>query len=58
VKVVEVDVKRKRIALTMRLNDSGSAKPTAKQNTRERKPERSAPMSGAFADAFANAKRR
>jgi uncharacterized protein len=68
VKVLEVDVKRKRIALTMRLSDSAPA-PGSQPNQRadrddrkrmgqHQKQERStAPSSGAMAAAFAKLKR-
>jgi len=71
VKVLEVDVKRKRIALTMRLTDAApqvSGKPEAKHEPRERggqgkpaaKPANRAPtpapMGGAMAAAFAKLK--
>ncbi|WP_311398124.1 Tex family protein [Neisseria cinerea] len=66
VKVVEVDAARKRIALTMRLDDEPGS--TAKgnrpsenrhQERRDRKPQRNdrAPTNSAMADAFAKLKR-
>ncbi|MBC3765935.1 Tex family protein [Neptunicella marina] len=74
VKVLEVDAPRKRISLTMRLNDdvpaapAKSAKPAAKSsrnaprntsnNSRSDKAPANAAMGNAFADAFANAKTR
>ena len=66
VKVLEVDAARKRIALTMRLDDepSGAAKgnrlsETRHQERRDRKPQRNerAPTNSAMADAFAKLKR-
>lgn len=72
VKVLEVDIERKRIGLTMRLNDEVSAKPAAKgkpqgASAQKGKPQRSrgqqnkAPqnsaMGSALADAFAKAKK-
>ena len=59
VKVVEVDVARKRIALTMRLDDD---KPTEKRDFRQpEKQQRSGrgqqPSNSAMADAFAKLKR-
>ncbi|MBL4278693.1 RNA-binding transcriptional accessory protein [Vibrio fluvialis] len=67
VKVMEVDVQRKRIALTMRLNDEpGQESRPARSNQprQERAPRRSdepsnagGAMSGAFAAAFAKAKK-
>ncbi|WP_027698011.1 Tex family protein [Vibrio litoralis] len=70
VKVMEVDIQRKRIALTMRLNDQPgeqnsqrSAKPNndrrqAPRQQRQSKPEpANAAMGGAFAAAFAKAKK-
>ncbi|MGO2474352.1 MAG: helix-hairpin-helix domain-containing protein, partial [Vibrio litoralis] len=70
VKVMEVDIQRKRIALTMRLNDQPgeqnsqrSAKPNndrrqapRQQNQRQAEPANAA-MGGAFAAAFAKAKK-
>ncbi|MCD8548200.1 MAG: RNA-binding transcriptional accessory protein [Aeromonadaceae bacterium] len=69
VKVLEVDLPRKRIALTLRLNDSAprgepgqETKPAAKSSPRPSQPRQSkeaAPApSNAFAEAFAKAKRR
>ncbi|RUO42760.1 RNA-binding transcriptional accessory protein [Aliidiomarina taiwanensis] len=73
VKVVEVDIERKRVGLTMRLNDDvtqaaptakpGQAKakaskpPRGRQQGAHKKPA-SAPINSAFADAFAKAKKR
>ena len=66
VKVLEVDAARKRIALTMRLDDEpgGAAKSnrpseTRHQERRDRKPQRNerAPSNSAMADAFAKLKR-
>ena len=66
VKVLEVDAARKRIALTMRLDDepSGAAKgnrlsETRHQERRDRKPQcnERAPTNSAMADAFAKLKR-
>ena len=66
VKVVEVDTARKRIALTMRLDDEagGAAKgnrpsETRHQERRDRKPQRNerVPTNSAMADAFAKLKR-
>jgi uncharacterized protein len=67
VKVLEVDVKRKRIALTMRLSDSApqaGAQPNQRADRDDRKrlgqhqkQERSAPAGGAMAAAFAKLKR-
>lgn len=69
VKVLEVDVERKRIALTMRLQDqapkappqreartSGAGNPSPRRE--ERAARREAPSNNAFADAFAKAKRK
>lgn len=74
VKVLEVDIARKRIGLTMRMdeqpNKAAAGKPAGKDNfankpqfneRREHKPREqkpSAPMNSAFADAFAAAKRK
>ncbi|USD65170.1 Tex family protein [Vibrio sp. SCSIO 43136] len=69
VKVMEVDVARKRIGLSMRLNDkpgqeSRGAKPRQERNQGQRPTRRKDPsnnngaMGGAFAAAFANAKKR
>ncbi len=70
VKVMEVDLERRRVALTMRLSDQSDRKPTAKKAERPKGPgNRSAKPkhakksksnevdqgSGAFADAFAKA---
>lgn len=60
VKVLEVDPRRKRIALTMRLSDSAAAsEPRARRpNDAKAKPPRaSAPVGSAMADAFARLKR-
>ena len=66
VKVLEVDAARKRIALTMRLDDEpgGTVKgnrpsETRHQERRDRKPQRNdrAPTNSAMADAFAKLKR-
>ncbi len=69
VKVLEVDVKRSRIALTMRLSDTpapkSAAQPTAgrgrEQDRNSRRPQQApraeAPPSGAMAEAFARLKR-
>ncbi len=66
VKVLEVDAARKRIALTMRLDDEpgGAAKSnrpseTRHQERRDRKPQRNerVPTNSAMADAFAKLKR-
>ena len=66
VKVLEVDAARKRIALTMRLDDEpgGAVKgnrssETRHQERRDRKPQRNdrAPTNSAMADAFAKLKR-
>ncbi|MDN4502981.1 Tex family protein [Alteromonadaceae bacterium BrNp21-10] len=67
VKVMEVDIERKRISLTMRLQDEVHQKPQdtskPKATPRSAKPSRSSNNSGgglsnAMADAFANAKKR
>jgi uncharacterized protein len=61
VKVLEVDPKRKRIALTMRLSDSADAsgEPRARRAPEPKiKPQReAAPAGSAMADAFARLKR-
>lgn len=73
VKVMEVDVQRKRIALSMRLNDepgqdNRSQKSSApnqhqhkprnqQQNNRREEPQQNGAMGGAFAAAFAKAKK-
>ncbi|QLE87417.1 RNA-binding transcriptional accessory protein [Shewanella sp. Scap07] len=72
VKVMEVDVERKRIGLTMRLDDQASAKPAAKPKSnsakgssqqKQHKPRHNpkqpanAAMGNAFADAFAKLKK-
>ncbi|MCJ8317400.1 Tex family protein [Idiomarina sp.] len=73
VKVLEVDIERKRIGLTMRLNDEVSEKPAAKTkpqggSSNKSKPQRdrgqqnkqpqNAAMGNALADAFAKAKQK
>lgn len=71
VKVVEVDIERKRIGLTMRLNEtaeSGGSSVAAATKAKATKPKQNANRSpkqagggainSAFADAFANAKKR
>lgn len=68
VKVLEVDVERKRIALTMRLNDAVPAatstataanKPARQSNKANNSVKANpAPLNSAFADAFAKAKKR
>lgn len=73
VKVLEVDIERNRIGLTMRLNDEVSAKPAAKSkpqgsSSNKGKPQRdrgqpnkqpqNAAMGNALADAFAKAKQK
>lgn len=61
VKVLEVDPKRKRIALTMRLSEKaeGSSEPRPRRTPEARfKPQREAtPAGSAMADAFARLKR-
>ena len=69
VKVIDVDVERKRIAFTMRLNDDSttnkqrpSQKPTSKTSQHKKAPAKpakqvNAAMGNAFADAFAKAKK-
>ncbi|MDH3326902.1 MAG: RNA-binding transcriptional accessory protein [Gammaproteobacteria bacterium] len=63
VKVVEVDLQRKRIALSMRLNesvrDNQAAPKSAKSPNMQRKPHQQAQpeANNAFAQAFANAKK-
>ena len=66
VKVLEVDTARKRIALTMRLDDEAGStakgnrsSETRHQERRDRKPQRNdrAPTNSAMADAFAKLKR-
>jgi uncharacterized protein len=58
VKVLEIDLKRNRIALSMRLDE----RPDPKTSTKEAKPEATKPASppatGALAEAFARARRR
>lgn len=66
VKVMEVDIARKRISLTMRLNDeaapAGSSQPQQKAKPKKQDTNQSnrskPPMEGALAAAFANAKRK
>ena len=62
VKVVEVDEKRKRIALTMRLQEAGKsqAKPqnSAPRPAKAKQPERPQEPQGAMANAFANLSKR
>ncbi|GHA43686.1 Tex family protein [Photobacterium aphoticum] len=74
VKVMEVDLQRNRIGMSMRLNDEpGQEKPARKpqdnrsaaprnpsrnHNTRNAAPQGNAAMGGAFAAAFANAKKK
>lgn len=73
VKVLEVDVERKRISFTMRMDDNPSAaapkankdKQGAKTTSNHKKPKKGAPatpqnnaMGNAFADAFAKAKQK
>ncbi|HWT14345.1 MAG TPA: helix-hairpin-helix domain-containing protein, partial [Patescibacteria group bacterium] len=60
VKVLEVDLQRKRVALTMRMDDPvGEAKatPGARPAVAKLPTQKPAPSSNAFADAFARAKR-
>lgn len=73
VKVIDIDAQRKRISLTMRLDEAISAKPTTKPNTtkpskaavkskpaqrsQQKKPANNAAMGNAFADAFAKLKK-
>jgi Transcriptional accessory protein len=64
VKVLEVDGARKRIALTMRLNDdalparrSGDERSGARAGNRPRPPQPASAMAGAMAEAFARLKR-
>ena len=60
VKVLEVDAARKRIALTMRLNDeAGSDRKPARDNNRPARPQQrqEKPANTAMADAFAKLKR-
>jgi uncharacterized protein len=59
VKVLEFDAKRKRIALSMRLQDA-SEKTTPKsseQKNTKAKNQQNAPLNNAFASAFAKAKK-
>ena len=67
VKVLEVDVARKRVALTMRLSDSASGRsasasdrPSREEQGRRQQPDKSGQSKsmGAMANAFANAKRK
>ena len=60
VKVLEVDAARKRIALTMRLNDEpGSERKPARDNNRPARPQQrqEKPANTAMAEAFAKMKR-
>ncbi|WP_100642616.1 Tex family protein [Alteromonas facilis] len=65
VKVLDVDVQRKRIAFTMRLDDKAESKPQASKRDNAPRPKRqsnapstaNAAMGNAFADAFAKAKK-
>jgi len=61
VKVLEVDAERKRIALSMRLNDTPTEKPrrpSAPKSAKANKPaQAAAPANGAMAALFANAKK-
>ena len=64
VKVLEVEVQRKRIALSMRLDEDvrstpsiNKTKPTPNKPHSAKKPQASAPINSAFADAFAKAKK-
>ncbi|SHI15823.1 hypothetical protein VA7868_02020 [Vibrio aerogenes CECT 7868] len=70
VKVMEVDIQRKRIALSMRLNDEPgqenktvrsnrrpSASTTEPKKSQRQKPQTNSAMGGAFAAAFAKAKK-
>ena len=60
VKVLEVDAARKRIALTMRLNDeAGSERKPARDNNRQNRPQQrqEKPANTAMAEAFAKLKR-
>ncbi len=64
VKVLEVDLLRKRVALTMRLDDpigEGKPAPGGRPDSRgasfKAPPQKAAPANNAFADAFAKAKR-
>ncbi len=64
VKVLEVEVQRKRIALSMRLDEdvrstpsTNKTKPTPNKPHSAKKPQASAPINSAFADAFAKAKK-
>ena len=68
VKVLEVDLKRQRIALTMRLNDPAPDAPTRKAENAQRPerreraqrpspPEKPENRPGALAEAFARARR-
>ena len=62
VKVLEVDEKRKRIALTMRLQDAGKNQTQPQNNasrpTKPKPPERPQEPQGAMANAFANLNKR
>ena len=56
VKVLEVDVARKRIALTMRLEDKAESKPAGQKATEPRRKKSAAPSRNQFANnAFADA---
>ncbi|MEE1674493.1 Tex family protein [Agarivorans aestuarii] len=64
VKVLEVEIQRKRIALSMRLDEevrpsqpSSKAKPQRAKAPANNKAQTSAPINSAFADAFAKAKK-
>jgi uncharacterized protein len=56
VKVLEVDVKRQRIALSMRLGDGGKASPRKEEKVHFKRPQESKPQS-AMALAFAKLKK-
>jgi len=59
VKVLEVDVERKRIALSMRLHDKPGEKAAPPKNAKPNKPAKqaAAPANGSMAALFANAKK-
>ncbi len=65
VKVMEVDAQRKRIGLSMRLDDEpqqatvsrGNSKPQVRQRQKQGRTQSSSGINSAFADAFAKAKR-
>jgi uncharacterized protein len=64
VKVMEVDVARKRIGLSMRLDDTpeaseanAKARPTKQRESKAHKQQSSSSLGGSMADAFARAKR-